>query len=114
MSLSRRLQSRSGNAIFGRCKEVSQPNGWLCYLLNEMVRLEKDPKTGKIDHPPHGSKDCAHAVAGVVHGLTMRREFWAHFGIPIVSAPPSINSGLGRTKRIISVDSRTFTNSFLG
>jgi hypothetical protein len=67
-------------------------------LLNEMVRLEKDPKTGKIDHPPHGSKDCADTVAGVVHGLTMLREIWAYFGIPIVSAPPSIAVALDRRR----------------
>jgi hypothetical protein len=33
--------------------------------LEEFVCLERDPKTGKIDHPPKGSKDCADAVAGV-------------------------------------------------
>ena len=30
----------------------------------------------KIDHLPKGSKDCSDALAGVVHGLTMRREIW--------------------------------------
>ena len=43
----------------------------------ELVSLEKDPKTGIIDHPPNGSKDCADALAGVCYGLTMRREVWA-------------------------------------
>lgn len=51
--------------------------------LSEIVRLERDPQTGKIDHPPNFSKDCADAVAGVIYGLTYRREPWARYGVPI-------------------------------
>ena len=43
-------------------------------LLNELKTLEKDAKTGKIDHPSTSSKDIADALAGVVYGLTMRRD----------------------------------------
>jgi len=53
------------------------------HCLTEFLSLEKDNKTGKIDHPPNGSKDVSDASAGVVHGLTMRREIWAMFNIPI-------------------------------
>lgn len=53
------------------------------HCLTEFLSLEKDNKTGRIDHPPEGSKDVSDAVAGVVHGLTMRREIWGMFGIPI-------------------------------
>ena len=45
--------------------------------------MERDPQTGVIDHPPNFSKDCADAVAGVVYGLTYRREIWARHGVPI-------------------------------
>ena len=51
--------------------------------LSEIVRLERNPQSGHIDHPPNFSKDCADAVAGVVHGLTYRRETWARYGVPI-------------------------------
>jgi hypothetical protein len=51
--------------------------------LSEIIRLERDPQTGLIDHPPNFSKDCADAVAGVVYGLTYRREIWARHGVPI-------------------------------
>ena len=51
--------------------------------LSEIVRLERDPQSGKIDHPPNFSKDCAYAVAGVVYGLTYRREIWARHGVPV-------------------------------
>jgi hypothetical protein len=51
--------------------------------LSEIVRLERNPQSGKIDHPPNFSKDCADAVAGVVYGLTYRREIWARHGVPV-------------------------------
>jgi hypothetical protein len=44
---------------------------------------EKD----KIDHLPNGSKDCADALAGVVYGLTMRRELWVRAGIRPTAIP---------------------------
>lgn len=56
----------------------------------EILMLERDLKTGKIDHPPAGSKDCADALAGVVYGLTMRREIWGMFGVPLVMIPSSV------------------------
>jgi hypothetical protein len=51
--------------------------------LSEMVRLERNPQTGLIDHPPNFSKDCSDAVAGVVFGLTNRREIWVRYGVPM-------------------------------
>ena len=51
--------------------------------LSEIVRLERNPQTGLIDHPPNFSKDCADAVAGVVFGLTNRREIWVRHGVPM-------------------------------
>jgi hypothetical protein len=51
--------------------------------LSEIVRLERDPQSGLIDHPPNFSKDCADAVAGVVYGLTYRREIWVRHRVPI-------------------------------
>jgi hypothetical protein len=62
--------------------------------LSEIVRLERDPQTGLINHPPNFSKDCADAVAGVVYGLTYRREPWVRYGVPI-------NQGLVRQVRAI-------------
>ncbi|MFO1157255.1 MAG: hypothetical protein U1E60_00295 [Reyranellaceae bacterium] len=49
----------------------------------ELVRLERDPRTGRIDHPPNFSKDCADALAGVVFGLSYRRESWVRHGVPM-------------------------------
>jgi hypothetical protein len=54
--------------------------------LEEIVRLERHPKTGLIDHAPRFSKDCADAMAGVVYGLTYRREIWVRHGVPIHGA----------------------------
>lgn len=46
--------------------------------LRECRELQLDSKEGKIDHLPNGSKDIADAMAGVVYGLTMRREVWVY------------------------------------
>ena len=56
----------------------------------EIIRLERDPRTHKIDHPPHGSKDVADAIAGVVYGLTMRREIWVRHNVPLTRIPRSL------------------------
>lgn len=60
------------------------------HLQKEILMLEKDAKTGKVDHPPGGSKDCADALAGVVYGLTMQRAIWALYRIPIMSIPQQV------------------------
>ena len=56
----------------------------------ELVRLERDPKTRKIDHPTRGSKDCSDAMAGVAYGLTMRRDVWRRHGISLNRIPRSV------------------------
>ncbi len=40
-------------------------------FLSEVVSLQFDREKGKIDHPPHGSKDVADAVAGVVASIML-------------------------------------------
>jgi hypothetical protein len=59
-------------------------------VRKELVSLEIDQKKGKVDHPPHGSKDVADALAGVVYGLTMRREIWQKHGVPLTKIPKAI------------------------
>ena len=68
-------------------------------LHKEILMLEKDTKTGKIDHPPGGSKDCADALAGVVFGLTMRREMWGLYRIPILMIPQAIYASVDKLKK---------------
>lgn len=64
--------------------------------LHEMISLERDVKRGKVDHPPNGSKDVADAIAGVVYGLTMRKEIWIQHGVPIFELPPSITEAIAK------------------
>jgi hypothetical protein len=52
--------------------------------LRELLSLEQDARTGRIDHTPHGSKDCGDAIAGVVYGLARRREVYALMREPVV------------------------------
>ena len=58
--------------------------------LKEMVTLEFDAKHLTIDHPPQGSKDVSDSMAGVVFGLTMRRELWHRFNVPTSRMPASL------------------------
>lgn len=53
----------------------------------EILMLEKDTKTGKVDHLAQFSKDVADALAGMVYGISTRREIWSLFDTPIMSAP---------------------------
>ncbi|QXN72612.1 terminase [Rhodobacter phage RcZahn] len=53
----------------------------------ELATLELNPVTQKIDHPPSGSKDISDAIAGVVYGITRRREVWAKHGVSMRNAP---------------------------
>jgi hypothetical protein len=69
--------------------------------VREFSELERDPQTGKIDHRPRGSKDLADAIAGVVYGLTYRREIWLRHHIPLTEIPASLN----RPKEIVQDDS---------
>lgn len=56
----------------------------------EIVTLEFNAQKNKIDHPPNGSKDVSDAVAGVVIGLTKRRETWLKHGISTSNIPHHI------------------------
>lgn len=60
------------------------------HARTELVRLERDPKTGRIDHPAGFSKDCADAMAGVIYGLTYRRDTWARHGESMAAILQSI------------------------
>ena len=66
----------------GRCK---MPSHYICQ--GELLALEKDVEKAKIDHPPHGSKDVADALAGVVYGLHRQKWIWAMHGVPMYQVP---------------------------
>lgn len=46
----------------------------------------------------HNSKDIADALAGVVYGLTVRREIWAMYGIPLMKIPTTLSLALAKPK----------------
>ncbi len=60
------------------------------HARTELIRLERDPRTGRIDHPAGFSKDCADAMAGVIYGLTYRRDTWARHGESMTAILQSI------------------------
>jgi hypothetical protein len=66
--------------------------------VGELVGLEIDVtrgRNGKIDHKPNGSKDCSDALAGVVWGLSRRREIWVRYGIPLWRFPKALSKSRG-------------------
>jgi len=62
--------------------------------MRELQMMLQKNKKWKVDHLPTGSKDVADSLAGVVYGLTMRREVWGSFGIPLVMVPETIKAAL--------------------
>ena len=64
----------------------------------EINRLEIEQKKFKVDHPEDGSKDVSDSMAGVIFGLTMRREVWAQHNISPFEIPDSITTVAVRTK----------------
>lgn len=67
----------------------------------EIISLEKDVKKGKIDHSPLGSKDLSDAMAGVAYGLTMRREIWVRYGIPLMTVPTHLKDKANTAKNSV-------------
>ena len=72
------------------------------HAADEIVRLERDPKTKKIDHPPNGSKDVSDAMAGACYGISLRREIWSRHGVSPSHMPQHVTAGEGRGKSSIS------------
>lgn len=70
----------------------------------ELVSLELDSKMKKIDHPPTGSKDISDAMAGCVYGLTMRREIWHMYDVPIVKLPGQFQALMDRERERMKED----------
>jgi hypothetical protein len=65
-------------------------------LQKELASLEFIADKNRVDHPPNGSKDVADALAGVVYGLTVRREVWVRHGVSPVKSSPSVLEALSQ------------------
>ena len=50
-------------------------------LQKELKELVWVSANTKVDHPPDGSKDLSDAVAGVIHGLSSKRQIWVSHGV---------------------------------
>lgn len=63
----------------GRMEAPPHQKLWL-----ECKDVQIDFEDQKVDHLPEGSKDLFDAVAGVVFGLTTRREIWFMHDVPLL------------------------------
>jgi hypothetical protein len=68
---------------------------------DEWLKLERDVKHNKVDHPPNGSKDISDAMCGVIYGLTMRREIWSMFGLNATAIPAHLSRANNTGKKSI-------------
>lgn len=58
------------------------------------------PDNFKLAYGPfvHNSKDVSDALAGVVYGLTTRREIWSLYSIPLGKIPESLKAAIAKDK----------------
>lgn len=50
----------------------------------------------------HNSKDVADALAGVVYGLTMRREIWGIHGVSPVNLPDTMKKAMDKSQEKVT------------
>ena len=50
-------------------------------LQQELLALEFNVKRSKVDHTSQSSKDISDALAGMVFGLSRRRDTWARWNV---------------------------------
>ena len=63
-------------------------------LFQETIRLEKNEKKNKVDHPANGSKDVADAVAGVCYLCVTE-------GMKEPTPPPSLGELSGGQRTVV-------------
>lgn len=79
--------------IDGRVVGVDSP-----LLREEVGDLRWIPQKQKVDHTTLGSKDLADCAAGVVHGVSMKREVWVRHGVPLRQIPESLRQKPGKDR----------------
>lgn len=76
-------------------------------LTSELVDLERNINTGKIDHPSGGKKDISDALAGAVYMASQDAEQYAYdYGedLGTVLDTNKVNQSLPQAKRQVSIE----------
>lgn len=60
-------------------------------LEKELIQLQRDVQTGKIDHPADGSKDCSDSLAGALYNATLHKQSMID-GQQLLSIADEVNS----------------------
>lgn len=72
------LSADTNEAVYQSYKDAINEDRWVAYpsdvVYEETIRLEKSFKTGKVDHPPKGTKDVSDAVAGVCYHCVSEKQ----------------------------------------
>ena len=74
-------------------------------LTQELINLERNGNTGKVDHPDGGSKDAADAVCGALWNASKHAEEYAYdFGEDLQTVQNSNVNSNDNDKQQILVD----------
>lgn len=86
------LSADTNPEVYGALKDALYEDRLIMYpyeiAYNEIVRLERNERTGKVDHPPQGSKDVSDAIAAVCYHCVNEKDF--------VPLPPPMRGVLDR------------------
>lgn len=89
------LSADTDPMVYGSLKDALYEDRLIMYdypiVGEELLKLEKNEKTGRVDHPPRGSKDVSDAVAGVCYHCVSRQ--------PPAPAPPPMKGVLYEGER---------------
>ena len=73
-------------------------------LEQEIVNLERNVNTGKVDHPEKGSKDCSDAVCGAIYKASQYAEEFAYDYGESLETIINVNQGDSGIRRQMTVD----------
>ena len=72
-------------------------------LTEELLALERNNNTGKVDHPEHGSKDAADGICGALWNASQHQdEYSFEYGEDLINSIPKINQTESDIKKQIS------------
>lgn len=70
-------------------------------LETELIQLQRDVKTGKLDHPADGSKDCSDSLAGALFNATLHKEVLIN-NSQLWNVAFDVNSGITAQQKFIN------------
>lgn len=77
---------------------------YLKELIEEMINLERDNFTGKVDHPRTSSKDEADSLAGAIYGASKYKSDYVYYYGEDMDLTMELSGGLKDDKQQVMID----------